>query len=110
MPAAAAGPDRNSVGMLQSGGFAEEMPILTSVSATSTVTTPVASPANASPAAASRQASTTCQVRSPVRSECRAHSTMATTAALAGNALRNPTWSVDRPNCLMICGAQTPSV
>ena len=45
MPAAAAGPDRNSVGMLHSGGFAEEMPILTSVSATSTATTPAARPA-----------------------------------------------------------------
>jgi hypothetical protein len=35
---------------------------------------------------------------------------MATTAAVAGSALRKPTWSVDRPNCLMIYGAQTPSV
>ena len=36
MPAAAAGPDRNRVGMVQSGGLAELMPMLTSVSAHTT--------------------------------------------------------------------------
>jgi len=79
-------------------------------SAASTATTLLAMPASASPIADNRQASTTCQVRSPVRSECRAHQIMTTTAMVGGTALRKPTSSGDRPNCLMICGAQTPSV
>ena len=44
IPAAAAEPDRNMVGMVQSGGFADEMPMLTIVSASTTKTTPVALP------------------------------------------------------------------
>src|ERR1700730_9828840 len=69
IPAAAAEPDRNIVGMLHNGGFAELMPILTSVSANSTASTLPANPASTRPRDASRQAPTTCQVRSPVRSE-----------------------------------------
>src|SRR4029077_5647262 len=69
IPAAAAEPDRNRVGMLHSGGFDELMPILTSVSVSRTDSTVPANPAIARPSAASRQAPTTCQVRSPVRSE-----------------------------------------
>src|SRR5260221_6772925 len=69
MPAAAAEPDRNMVGMLQSGGFDALIPILTSDRASRTVTIVPEEPAKKSPAAASRQAPTTCQVRSPVRSE-----------------------------------------
>src|SRR3954471_22221115 len=80
IPAAAAEPDRNRVGMLHSGGFDELMPILTSVSVNRTDSTVPANPAITRPSDASKQAPTTCQVRSPVRSECRAHSTMATTA------------------------------
>src|SRR4051794_9686924 len=77
MPAAAAEPDRNMVGMLHRGGFAELIPTLTSVSAITTTTTEPADPARARPAAATRQAMTTCQVRSPVRSECLAQRIMA---------------------------------
>src|SRR6202521_5396542 len=110
IPAAAAEPDRNIVGMLHSGGFAELIPILTSVSASSTATTVPANPASTNPAAASTQATTTCQVRSPVRSECRAQSTMTTIATMPGSALRKPICSDERPNSLMICGAQIPSV
>ena len=36
MPAAAADPDRNVVGMAQSGGFAELMPMLTNARAATT--------------------------------------------------------------------------
>src|SRR6478752_8955066 len=64
MPAAAADPDRNVVGMAQSGGFAELMPMLTKARA---ATTDIHEPANAarvSPAAAAKHAATTCQVRS----------------------------------------------
>src|SRR6476646_144652 len=110
MPAAAADPDRNMVGIAQSGGFAELMPILTSVSAATTDTQDPADPARARPAAAAMQAATTCQVRSLVLSEWRAQRTIAITATVGGTALRNPTCSVDRPNSLMICGAQMPSV
>src|SRR6202022_1663999 len=45
IPAAAADPDRNIVGMLHSGGFAELMPILTSVRASRTASTEPANPA-----------------------------------------------------------------
>src|ERR1700730_2719518 len=103
MPAAAADPDRNIVGIAQSGGFAELMPILTSVSA---ATTDTQDPA----AAAAMQAATTCQVRSFVLSEWRAQITIATRATVGGTAFRNPTCNIDRPNSLMICGAQMPRV
>src|SRR6267142_5635637 len=52
IPAAAAEPDRNIVGMLHSGGFAELMPTLTSVSAATTEITDVAEPASIRPTAA----------------------------------------------------------
>src|SRR4051812_35367586 len=110
MPAAAAEPDRNMVGMLHSGGLDELMPMFTSVRAARTATTVVENPARTRPAEASRQAMTTCHFRSLVRSECRAHSTMATMARVAGMALRKPTWSDVSPNSLMICGAQMPNV
>src|SRR5262245_61727703 len=108
IPAAAAGPDRNMVGTLHSGGLHELMPILTSVSAASTAASPVAGAASARPNAANRHGITTCQVRSPVRSECRDHRIMTMTAAVGGMALRQPTSNDDSPNCLMICGAQMP--
>src|SRR6476659_8019858 len=110
MPAAAAEPERNMVGMAQSGGFAELMPMLTSVSAATTDTHDPAVPASARPTAAAMQAATTCQVRSLVLSEWRAHRTIAITATVGGTALRNPTCSVDRPNSLMISGAHMQSV
>src|SRR3984893_2282783 len=110
IPAAAAEPDRNMVGMLHSGGLAALMPMLTRVSAATTDTTEVAAPASIRPAEAAMQAATTCHVRSPVRSEWRAQSTMATTATVGGMALSSPTCMVERPNSLMICGAQMPSV
>src|ERR1700758_3017785 len=86
IPLAAAGPARNRVGMLHNGGFAALMPILTSTSAATTEATPTAVPANASPMAATRQAITTCHVRSLVRSECQDHKYMATTAIDGGMA------------------------
>src|ERR1700733_13963287 len=46
IPAAAADPDRKRVGMLQSGGLAELMPILTSASASRTAITLPANPAS----------------------------------------------------------------
>src|SRR6476646_3192506 len=110
MPAAAAEPDRNIVGMAQSGGFAELIPTFTSVSAATTDTQDPADPASARPAAAAIQAATTCQVRSFVLSEWRAQRTIAITATVGGTALRNPTCMVDRSNSLMICGAHMPSV
>src|SRR6516162_2839819 len=102
IPAAAADPDRNIVGMLHRGGFAELIPTLTSVRAATTATTEVDAPARAKPAAAMRQAMTTCQVRSPVWSEWRAQRIMAKIAAVGGIVLRSPTCIVDSPNCLMI--------
>src|SRR5215469_9611894 len=106
IPAAAAGPARNSVGMLHNGGLAALMPTLTRTSAATTEATLDAIPASARPNAAARQAITTCHVRSLVRSECQDHRYMATTAIDGGTALRNPTSRLDSPNPLMICGAQ----
>src|SRR4029077_1860435 len=91
MPAAAADPDRNMVGMAQSGGFAELMPILTSVSAAITDTQDPADPASARPAAAATQAAMTCQVRSSVLSEWRAHARRLITAAGGGDRATGPT-------------------
>src|SRR4029077_14557657 len=88
MPAAAADPDRNIVGIAQSGGFAELMPILTIVSAATTDTQEPADPASRAPAAAAMQAATTCQVRSFVLSEWLAQRTIATRATDGGTALR----------------------
>ncbi len=110
MPAAAAGPDRNMGGMVHSGGLHEVMPMFTTVSAATTVNTVASFAASTRPAAASRQASTTCQVRSPVLSECHDHSTVTITATVGGIELRKPTVIDDRPSCLMIVGAQIPSV
>src|SRR5260221_11619827 len=110
MPAAAADPDRNMVGIAQSGGFAELMPILTSVSAATTDTQDAADPASARPAAAAMQAATTGQVRSLVLSEWRAPRTIEITATVGGTALRKPNCRVRRPKYLKIYGAQTPSV
>jgi hypothetical protein len=110
IPAAAAEPDRNIVGMLQSGGFAELMPTLTRLRASTTATTELATPASARPTAAMMQAITTCQVLSLVRSEWRAQRIIAGIAMVGGTALRRPAFIVERPNCLMICGAQIPSV
>src|SRR3954469_11570333 len=45
MPAAAAGPDRNMVGIDHRGGFAALMPTLTTVRAATTATTELATPA-----------------------------------------------------------------
>jgi len=86
------------------------MPTWTSVRAATTATTELATPASARPTAATMQAMTTCQVRSPVRSEWRAQRIMAAMAIVGGTALRRPTCMVERPNCPMICGAQMPSV
>src|SRR5712664_210979 len=97
IPAAAAEPDRNIVGILHRGGFAALMPMLTRVSAATTEITDVAEPASIRPTAAAMQAATTCQVRSPVRSEWRAQRTMATTATVGGTALSSPTCIVERP-------------
>src|SRR5574343_2024845 len=91
MPVAAAAPDRNMVGMLHSGGLAQLMPILTRVSAAIRPTTLLAPAATTRPTEAAMQASTTCQVRSPVRSEWRDQSTMAMTETMGGMALRKPT-------------------
>src|SRR5262249_38280004 len=106
IPAAAAGPDRNSVGMLHNGGLAALMPELTRVSAVTTAATVPDAPASARPAAAARQAMTTCHVRSFCRSECHDHRYIATTATVGGIALRKPTARLLKPNPLMICGAQ----
>src|SRR3954451_5510580 len=73
MPTAAAEPDRNIVGIAQSGGLAALIPTLTRLRAATTATVEDAPPASIRPTAATRQAITTCQVRSPVLSECRAH-------------------------------------
>src|SRR5262245_23053377 len=110
IPVAAAGPDRKSVGMLHSGGLAALMPTLTSVRAVITATTVFETPASAKPAAATRQAMTTCHVRSFWRSECHDHRYIAMTAMVGGIALKKPTSRLVRPNPLMICGAQIPSV
>ena len=84
MPAAAAGPDRNIVGIDHRGGFAALMPTLTTVRAATTATTELATPASARPTAATKQAMTTCHVRSPVRSEWRAQRIMAMIAIAGG--------------------------
>src|ERR1700761_4850988 len=86
MPLAAAGPDRNSVGMLHNGGLAALIPTLTSTSAVTTARTPEDIPASASPIAAARQAITTCHVRSLVRSEFHDQRYIATTATVGGMA------------------------
>src|SRR6266702_6742924 len=111
MPAAAAGPDRKSVGIDQSGGFAELMPMFTSVSARMTLAraAPVA-PAMTSPPEATRHGSTTCHDRSPLRSEWRAQITIARTDTVGGMAFRKPTVIELTPSCLMIWGDQMPSV
>src|SRR5690242_10525785 len=88
MPEAAAGPERNSVGMLHSGGLAALMPILTRVRAATTASVVLDRPASARPAEATRQAITTCHVRSPLRSECQDQRYIATTATVGGTALR----------------------
>src|SRR5574338_143029 len=110
MPVAAAAPDRNRVGMLHSGGLAQLIPTLTSVRAAIRPTMLLAPAATTSPIAAARQARMTCQVRSPVRSEWRDHSTMAITETIGGMAFRKPTVMDETPSCLMICGAQMPRV
>ena len=69
MPVAAAEPERNSVGIDQSGGLAELTPELTTTRAIITATSEAAKPAKKRPMPAAAQASVTCQVRSPVRSE-----------------------------------------
>lgn len=69
MPAAAAGPLRNRVGMLHRGGFDALIPTVTSVKASITVNNVLTLPAYISPPTASRQAPMTCQLRSLVRSE-----------------------------------------
>src|SRR5689334_21430616 len=110
MPVAAATPDKNIVGMVHSGGLAQLMPTLTSVSAAIRPTRLCEVAAMTKPVAAARQAMMTCQVRSPVRSECRDHRTMAMTETVGGTAFNNPTVIDDTPISLMICGAQMPSV
>ena len=52
----------------------------------------------------------TCQVRSPVRSECLDQSTIATTEIIGGIAFTRPTVIDDTPKSLMICGAQILNV
>src|SRR4051812_24528933 len=100
IPAAAAGPDRNSVGIDQSGGLAELIPTFTSVSAATSARRPPLDPAMKRPAEAARHAKATCQERSPVRSECRAHKIIASTETVGGTMLRNPTVIELTPSCL----------
>ena len=65
--------------MVHRGGFAQLIPILTSVREAIKPTTLFETAATASPIAAATHAITTCQVRSLVRSEWRDHKTIATT-------------------------------
>ena len=84
-----------------SGGLAALMPTLTSAERSDDGDDGRrAPPASTSPAAATRQAMTTCQVRSPVRSEWRAHRIMAITATVGGMALRKPTAIVRQAEAL----------
>jgi hypothetical protein len=84
--------------------------MLTTTSASTVSSAVLACPANTKPMHASTHGTTTCHVRSPVRSECRAHTIIATTAAMLGTPVSNPVCSAVKPNCLTISGAQRPSV
>ncbi len=110
MPAAAADPDKNMVGMLHSGGLAQLIPTFTMVSAAINPMTLCVPAAIARPTAAVKHARATCHVRSLVRSECRDYKTMAMTETIGGIAFKSPTVIDVTPSCLIICGAQMPRV
>ena len=110
IPVAAAAPDRNMVGILHNGGFAQLIPMFTRVNAAIRPTILSAPAAITRPTAAAIQAIMTCQARSPVLSEWRDQRTMATTETIGGMAFRKPTAIDDTPRPLIICGAQIPKV
>ncbi len=84
--------------------------MLTTTSASTVSSAVLACAANTNPMHASTHGITTCQVRSPVRSECRAHTIIATTAAMLGIPVSRPVCNAVKPNCLTISGAHSPSV
>ncbi|KKJ08394.1 hypothetical protein XF14_02515 [Burkholderia gladioli] len=110
IPAAAPEPDRNRLGIAHSGALAALMPTLTTTSAAITPTMVLEPPANTKPTQASAQGITTCQVRSPLRSEWRAQRIIATTASTLGIAFSKPVCRLPKPYWRMISGAHSPSV
>src|SRR5579863_6087430 len=100
IPVAAPAPDKNRLGTAQSGPFEALLPKFTKVRATTAANAACASPAQTKPAQASRHGIATCQLRSMVRSELRAHAIIPTAATMLGTALIQPTAIGEKPNCL----------
>jgi hypothetical protein len=90
MPAAAPTPVRKEFGSCQNTGMAAYTPIAQTVMQVITSRGELMYNAAAIATAPTKTAIATCPARSPVRSECRAHRTIATDATAYGTAVISP--------------------
>src|SRR5262245_4000617 len=108
--AAAPIPRAAPVAIAHNGPKIEARPIIAIDSAVTDAIVPTATVVDARPMALTTAPAATCHRRSPVRSECRPASTIATAPAAYGIAVSRPTMaSLLADAVLMICGIQNPT-